>query len=98
MLAVRSGSRLQVSISTIFALLILPALALVIGFNYYENASNLESLQQRLVDRATDDARSMSRNLLEPVAATLHLMAAAESRTCPVSIAAIGAGSCFTRR
>lgn len=78
MLAMRSGSRLQVSISTIFALLILPALALVIGFSYYENAGNLESLQQRLVDRAADDARSMSRNLLEPVAATLHLMAAAE--------------------
>jgi adenylate cyclase len=72
---------LQVSISTLFALLILPALAIVIAFSYFENARNLAGLSQRFIDRARDDAIEMSRNLLEPVAATLRLVAAAEQTT-----------------
>jgi adenylate cyclase len=72
---------LQVSISTIFALLILPALGIVIAFSYHENARNLTNLSQRFIDRARDDAVEMSANLLEPVAGTLRLVAAAEEAT-----------------
>jgi hypothetical protein len=75
------GTRLQVSISAIFALLILPALGAVIAFSYYENARNLTNVSQRFIDRARDDAVEMSRNLLEPVGATLRLVAAAEQAT-----------------
>jgi len=74
----RPGTRLQVSISTVFALLILPALGAIIAFSYHENARNLTELSQRLIDRARDDAVTMSGSLLEPVGSTLRLLAAAE--------------------
>ncbi len=77
----RSETRLQGSISAIFALLILPALGIVIAFSYYENAQNLTGLAQRFIDRARDDAVEMSANLLQPVGATLRLVAAAEEAT-----------------
>jgi hypothetical protein len=72
------GTRLQVSITTLFALLILPALAIVIAFSYFENARNLADLSRRFIDRARDDAIELVANLLEPVAATVRLVAAAE--------------------
>jgi len=77
----RGSIRLQVSISTIFALLILPALGAVIAFSYHENARNLTGLSQHFIDRARDDAVEMSRNLLEPIAGTLRMVAAAEKAT-----------------
>ena len=74
-----SGSiTLQASITMAFALLVLPALATVIGFSFYENVQNLTALSNRFIDRASDDAAEMSNNLLQPVAAALRLMAAAE--------------------
>jgi len=75
-LAAPQGTRLQVSISAIFALLILPALGALIAFSYYENARNLNNTAQRFIDRARDDALDMTSNFLEPVAATLRLVAA----------------------
>ncbi len=77
----RHRTRLQVSISTIFALLILPALGAVIAFSYFENDRNLRVLSRHFVDRTRDDAVTMSKNLLDPVAATLRLVAAAEGTT-----------------
>jgi adenylate cyclase len=74
-LEARRGTRLQLSISAVFALLILPALGLVIAFSYYENARNLTNVSQRFMDRARDDAIGMASNLLEPVAATIRLVA-----------------------
>jgi adenylate cyclase len=74
-LAASRGTKLQISISAVFALLILPALGLVIAFSYYENARNLANVSQRFMDRARDDAIGMASNLLEPVAATLRLVA-----------------------
>ena len=77
-----SGSTtLQASITMVFALLVLPALATVIGFSFYENVQNLTALSNRFIDRASDDAAEMSNNLLQPVAAALRLMAAAEETT-----------------
>jgi hypothetical protein len=55
-LVVRKSIRLQVIISAIFAMLILPALSVVIAFSYYENAHTLANLLERSVDRARDDA------------------------------------------
>jgi adenylate cyclase len=75
------GARLQVSITTLFALLILPALAIVVAFSYFENARNLADLSQRFIDRARDDAIEMVTNLLEPVAATVRMVAVAEQAT-----------------
>jgi len=69
------GTRLQLSISAIFALLILPALGAVIAFSYYENARNLTNVSQRFIDRARDDALDMASNFFEPVAATIRLVA-----------------------
>jgi adenylate cyclase len=71
----RPEMRLQVSIATIFVLLILPALGLVIAFSYYENARNLRALSNRFIDRARDEAIAMTANFLEPVGATLRLVA-----------------------
>lgn len=73
--------RLQVSISTMFALLVLPALATVILFNYLENSRNLTEMSDRLIDQARHGAITMSRQLLEPVAGTLAIVAAAERVT-----------------
>src|SRR5476649_2678974 len=69
------GTRLQLSISAVFALLILPALGAVIAFSYYENARNLSTVSQRFIDRARDDALDMVSNFLDPVAAILRLVA-----------------------
>jgi hypothetical protein len=69
------GTRLQLGISAIFALLILPALGAVIAFSYYENARNLTNVSQRFIDRARDDALDMASNFFEPVAATIRLVA-----------------------
>ncbi|MGQ0581397.1 MAG: adenylate/guanylate cyclase domain-containing protein [Reyranella sp.] len=69
------GTRLQLSITAVFAVLILPALAAIIAFSYYANARNLANVAQRFIDRASDDATGMVSNLLDPVAATLRLVA-----------------------
>ena len=72
------ADRLQLSISAVFALLILPALGAVIAFSYYENARNLTNVSQRFIDRARDDAVADVEEFFEPVGATLRLVAAAE--------------------
>jgi adenylate cyclase len=59
----------------LFVLLILPSLGLVITFSYRENARNLHSLSDRFIDRARDEAITMAMNFLEPVGATLRLVA-----------------------
>jgi adenylate cyclase len=75
LLAALRGTKLQLSISAVFALLILPALGAVIAFSYYENARNLTNVSQRFTDRSRDDAIDMASNLLDPVAATIRLVA-----------------------
>jgi hypothetical protein len=74
-----SGGRreisLQLSITMLFVLLILPSLGLVIAFSYQENARNLHSLSNRFIDRVRDEAIAMTTNFLEPVGATLRLVA-----------------------
>ena len=74
-MAAPRGTKLQLSISAVFAALILPALGAVIAFSYYENTRNLTNISQRLTDRARDDAIEMASNFLEPVAATIRLLA-----------------------
>ncbi len=59
----------------------MPALAIVIGFSFYENVSNLTALSNRFIDRASQDARELSENLLQPVAEAVRLMAGAEETT-----------------
>jgi len=68
-------TKLQFSISAIFALLILPALGAIIAFSYYENVRNLDNVAQRSIDRARDDAIRMGSDFFEPVAATIRLVA-----------------------
>src|SRR5260370_23562999 len=67
---------MQGRISGILVLVILRALGALIAFSYYENARNLNNTAQRFIDRARDDALDMTSNFLEPVAATLRLVAA----------------------
>ena len=59
LLAAAPRTKLQFSISAVFALLILPALSAVIAFSYYENVRNLSEVAQRSIDRARDDAITM---------------------------------------
>ena len=73
------GTRLQLSISGVFALLILPALGAVIAFSYFENAHNLKNMSQRFIDRARDDALDLVSEFLDPVGATLRLLSAVAS-------------------
>jgi class 3 adenylate cyclase len=77
----RRSITLQAIITMVFALLILPALAVVIGFSFHENVRNLTALSNRFIDRASQDADEMSANLLQPVAEALRLMAGAEETT-----------------
>ena len=58
-----------------------PALAIVIGFSFYENLNNLTALSNRFIDGASQDAREMSEHLLQPVAEAVRLMAGAEETT-----------------
>ena len=77
----RGSITLQATITMVFALLILPALAIVIGFSFYENANNLTALSNRFIDGASRDAREMSENLLQPVAEAVRLISGAEEAT-----------------
>jgi len=77
----RGSVALQAIITLVFALLILPALAIVIGFSFYENLNNLTVLSNRFIDGASQDAREMSEHLLQPVAEAVRLMAGAEETT-----------------
>jgi hypothetical protein len=77
----RGSVALQAIITLVFALLILPALAIVIGFSFYQNVTNLTALSNRFIDGASQDAREMSEHLLQPVAEAVRLMAGAEETT-----------------
>jgi adenylate cyclase len=76
MFGARREIKLHVIITMLFVVLILPALGLVIAFSYQENARNLRSLSNRFIDRARDEAITMASRFLEPVGATLRLVAA----------------------
>jgi class 3 adenylate cyclase len=73
--------RLQASIAAVFAALSLPALGIVIAFSYLENVRNLSAVSERFVSRSRDDAVQMTHDMLDPVAATLRLVASAEETT-----------------
>src|ERR1700722_5615661 len=77
----RGSITLQAIITLVFALLILPALAIVIGFSFYENVTNLTALSNRFIDGASQDTRVLSENFLQPVAEAVRLMAGAEETT-----------------
>jgi adenylate cyclase len=67
--------RLQVSISVIFTVLIIPALASVIAFSYYENLQNLRAVSEKFINDSRDNAITASTDLLDPVAATVRVVA-----------------------
>ena len=69
------GIKLQVSISAIFAVLIVPALACVIAFSYYENLQNLQAVSDKFINDSRDNAITMSDDLLDPVAAVVRVVA-----------------------
>jgi adenylate cyclase len=73
--------RLQASIAGVFALLSLPALGAVIAFSYSENVRNLSSVSDGFITRTRDDAVQMTHDMVEPVEATLRLLASAEETT-----------------
>ena len=92
------GTRLQLSISGVFALLILPALGAVIAFSYYENARNLTSVSKRFIDRARDDALDLVSEFLDPVGATLRIVSAVASTSPDVIAASRSAAERLLRR
>jgi class 3 adenylate cyclase len=67
--------RLQLSISMLFVILMVPALALIMSYSYYWNSRNLISLANVQIERARDDSISVATNLLEPVSGTLRTIA-----------------------
>src|SRR6267154_4901445 len=67
--------RLQLSISMLFMILILPVLAIIMSYSYYENSRNLISLANVQIERARDDSIAVATNLLEPVSGTLRMIA-----------------------
>lgn len=71
----RKRIRLQLSISMLFMLLILPVLGLIMTYSYYETSRNLISLADVQIDRARDDSIDVATNLLEPISGTLRLIA-----------------------
>ncbi len=71
----RKKVRLQLSISMLFMILILPVLALIMFYSYRENSRNLISLANVQIERARDDTIAEATNLLEPVSGTLRMIA-----------------------
>jgi class 3 adenylate cyclase len=71
----RKKVRLQLSISMLFMILILPVLALIMFYSYRENSRNLISLANVQIERARDDSIAVATNLLEPVSGTLRMIA-----------------------
>jgi class 3 adenylate cyclase len=71
----RRKVRLQLSISMLFMILIVPVLALIMFYSYHENSRNLISLANVQIDRARDDSIAVATNLLEPVSGTLRMIA-----------------------
>ena len=67
---------LQVSISAIFAILVVPTLGAVIAFSYYSNLNSLQATSEKFIERASGDTEAMTSALLNPVAAVLQLLAA----------------------
>jgi hypothetical protein len=59
----------------LFMILILPVLALIMVYSYYENSRSLMSLANVQIERAKDDSIDVATNLLEPVAGTLRIIA-----------------------
>jgi adenylate cyclase len=72
-------TRLQISIATLFALLILPALAAIIVFSYRANERTLREMSQGFMDRARDAALVSIQTLLDPVVSSLRVIAAVEA-------------------
>src|SRR5262249_55408520 len=72
-------TRLQISIATLFALLILPALAAIIVFSYRANERTLREMSQGFMDRARDAALASIETLLDPVVSSLRVIAAVEA-------------------
>src|SRR6266853_488875 len=71
----RKKVRLQLSISMLFMILILPVLALIMFYSYRENSRNLISLANVQIERARDDSIAVATNLVEPVSGTLRMIA-----------------------
>ncbi len=71
-------TRLQVTIATLFALLVLPALGAIIAFSYYANNRTLREMSQAFMNRARDDALVSVQTLLDPVVGALRMVAGAE--------------------
>jgi len=65
----------QVSIALLFAGLILPTLLLVLAYSYRENSRTLLSLSDAAIDRARDDGIALVRQLFDPVAGTMRVVA-----------------------
>src|SRR5882672_1796592 len=72
----RKSVRLQISISMLFMLLILPMMILIMFYSYYENSRNILSLANIQIESARDDSIAVATSLLEPVAGTLRIIAA----------------------
>jgi class 3 adenylate cyclase len=72
-------TRLQVSIAALFALLVLPALGVIIAFSYYANDRTLREMSQGFMDRARDAAVESIQTLLDPVVSSLRVVAAVEA-------------------
>src|SRR5437660_8475208 len=71
----RKKVRLQLSISMLFMILILPVLALIMFYSYRENSRNLISLANVQIERARDDSIAVATKLLEPISDTLRIIA-----------------------
>src|SRR5580692_9992916 len=67
--------RLQLSISMLFAILILPVLALIMSYSYRENSRNLISLADIRIGQARDDSIAVATSLFSPVAGTMRILA-----------------------
>jgi len=67
--------RFQVTISILFMAVILPVLTVILSYSYEENSKNLIKLSNDYIDHARDDSVATARNLLDPVAGTMRIVA-----------------------
>ncbi len=71
----RARINFQVSIALLFAALIVPTLLLILGYSYRENSRTLLALSDASIDRARDDGIALVRQLFDPVAGTMRVVA-----------------------
>ena len=89
--------RLSAAMSGLFVLLSIPVLIFILVYNYRQNSAAINATLNDVVAKTKQASIEDAQNLIDPVAATLELLAAVAAED-PRPSEGGRAGSCSTRR